>query len=274
MDVEAVKAASGAQAFTLRLLFRGDLPFFVRPTRGQREIVRQLCEKTSVKDAIEACGVPHPEVDLILVDGRPVDFLHPLESEATIELYPVPAPPGLFAEARLQRRRCTRFVADGHLGKLTRDLRLLGIDVAYDPLTSDPELLTCAATEERALLTRDRRLLMHAVVRDGYYPRSQSAEEQTRQVLDRFDLRPIIAPRTRCLRCNGLLAAAAKSEVTDQLEPLTRIYYEDFRRCVACGKIYWAGSHFQKLEARIDRILALAGSPSNPNQQSEISSQN
>jgi uncharacterized protein with PIN domain len=255
-DIEAVKAADSGEAFTLHFFFHGDLPFFVRPGRDEREIVRQLREKTSVKDAIEACGVPHPEIDLILLDGTPVDFSHPLQSDGTIEIFPVPAPPGLFPEARLQRRGCTRFVADGHLGKLTRDLRLLGMDVAYEPRASDAELLIRATTEERALLTRDRRLLMHAVVRDGYYPRSQIAEEQTRQVIDRFELRAITAPFTRCLRCNGWLAAAAKSEITDQLEPLTRIYYEDFRRCTNCGQIYWSGSHFSKLAARIARICA------------------
>ena len=244
------------ESFALRLLFHGDLPLFVRPKGGKREIIRQLCEKTSVKDAFEACGVPHPEVDLIVMNGTPVDFSQPLEADATIELYPVPAPADLFPEVRLQRRARTRFVTDGHLGKLTRDLRLLGIDVAYDSLASDAELISCATREDRALLTRDRRLLMHAAVRDGYYPRSQLAEEQTREVVNRFALRTVVAPFTRCLRCNGSLAAISKAEIIERLEPLTKIYYEAFRRCDQCGQLYWGGSHFEKLRARIGRLLA------------------
>ncbi|HEY3601063.1 MAG TPA: hypothetical protein VGK72_03835, partial [Chthoniobacterales bacterium] len=134
---QVVSAASGGESFSLELKFHGDLPFFVRPNRGASTVVRHLREKTSVKDAIEACGVPHPEIDLILVDGTPVEFAAPLKTAATIEVYPVPGPAALFPETRLQRRNMARFVADGHLGKLTRDLRLLGIDVVYTPFASD-----------------------------------------------------------------------------------------------------------------------------------------
>ena len=192
-------------------------PSFVRPKRGARELVRQLREKTSIKDAIEACGVPHPEIDLILVDGASVDFSHQLTREARIEVYPVPAPLAAFPGAHLQRHHWERFVADGHLGKLTRDLRLLGIDVAYSPLATDAELVAVSVNEKRALLTRDRPLLMHAAVRDGYYPRSQKAEEQTREVARRFELKQRIVPFTRCLSCNGMLATIPKSEVINQL---------------------------------------------------------
>jgi len=244
------------EPFELRLRFHGDLPFFLRSNRGETTVVRRLHEKTSIKDAIEACGVPHPEIDLILVDDQSVEFGHPLQSKATIDVYPVPAPPSLFPGTRLQRREQKRFVADGHLGKLTRDLRLLGIDVAYSPLAADAELVSRAVAEERALLTRDRLLLMHAAVRDGYYPRSQLAEEQTREVVTRFALRPAITPFTRCLHCNGLLGAVRKTEIVEQLEPLTRRYYETFRRCQQCDRIYWSGSHFEKLQARVERLLA------------------
>ena len=251
-----VSAPFVTEPFELRLRFHGDLSLFLRPNRSEQTVIRQLRKKTSVKDAIEACGVPHPEMDLVLVDDQPVDFGHQLQAEATIDVYPVPAPPSLFPGTRLQRRERKRFVADGHLGKLTRGLRLLGIDVAYSPLASDAELVTRALAEERALLTRDRPLLMHAAVRDGYYPRSQQAEEQTREVVARFDLRPAIAPFTRCLHCNGLLAAVPKREIVEELEPLTRIYYETFRRCQQCDRIYWSGSHFGKLQARVERLLA------------------
>ena len=202
--------------FELQLHFHGDLPLFVRPNRGAQTVVRQLREKTSVKDAIEACGVPHPEVDLILVDDDPVDFGYPLQVGARIDVYPVPAPARLFPEARLQRQQVTCLVADGHLGKLTRNLRLLGIDVAYSPQALDAELVTLSVMEGRALLTRDRPLLMHAAVRAGYYPRSQLAEEQTSEVIQRFELNDRVAPFSRCLRCNGLLAAIPKVEVLEQ----------------------------------------------------------
>jgi uncharacterized protein with PIN domain len=154
----------------------------------------------------------------------------------------------------LQVRDIEKFVADGHLGKLVRDLRLLGLDVIYDPAAEDRQLLDIATTENRALLTRDRRLLMHAIARHGYYLRSQDPLEQTLEVLRRFDLESALAPFTRCLRCNAPLKPAEKESVLSQLEPLTKIYYDQFRRCSGCGQVYWSGSHFGKLQKRIETI--------------------
>jgi uncharacterized protein with PIN domain len=145
-------------------------------------------------------------------------------------------------------------VADCHLGKLTGNLRLLGVDVVYDSSGEDRQLLHVMKIDDRALLTRDRRLLMHAIVRHGYYLRSQNPLEQTIEVLRRFDLFSSLAPFTRCLRCNAHLEPVEKSAVMHKLEPLTRIHYEQFHHCTGCGQIYWPGSHFRKLEARIAEL--------------------
>jgi uncharacterized protein with PIN domain len=241
--------------FTVRLTFHGDLSFFLKSKVSRIE--RQLSERSSIKDVIEACGVPHTEVDLMLVNGEPVNFAAVLAQDVGVDVYPPNETPSLhFPEDRLQVRDIEKFVADGHLGKLVRDLRLLGIDVTCDSAAEDRQLVKTASDEERALLTRDRRLLMHAAVRHGYYLRSQDPLEQTAEVLRRFDLGPALTPFSRCLRCNALLEPAKKAEVFDQLEPLTRIYYEQFRRCRGCGQVYWSGSHFDKLRARVEEIRA------------------
>jgi uncharacterized protein len=242
--------------FTVRVKLHGDLDFFLRSGARGRSIERSLREKTSVKDVIESFGVPHPEVDLILVKGRPVGFDYALANDADIELHPVVAGRPQFKYKPLQVASYIGFVVDGHLGKLARDLRLLGFDVAYEPAAEDRQLLGVMERENRALLTRDRRLLMHAVVRTGYCPRSQNAEEQTVEVIRRFDLLGSIAPFTRCLRCNAPLRKISKAEVIERLEPLTKIYYEQFRRCTGCGQIYWPGSHFSKLQKRLEQIRA------------------
>ena len=241
--------------FAIRLTFHGDLSFFLKSkTHG---IERRLSERTSIKDVIEACGVPHTEVDLILVNDHPVDFAAILTQDTVVDVYPPTEPRSpLFPENRLQVRDIEKFVADGHLGKLVRDLRLLGIDVTYDRAAEDRQLVRTASDENRALLTRDRRLLMHAAVRHGYYLRSQNPLEQTVEVLRRFNLSNAFTPFSRCLRCNESLDPAKKADVFDELEPLTRIYYEQFRRCRGCGQVYWSGSHFDKLRARIEEIRA------------------
>src|SRR4029077_15838997 len=120
------------------------------------------------KDVIESCGVPHPEVGLMLLKGKALDFDYGVTRDAEIDVYP----PGIryphFEKQPLQVATARRFVADGHLGRLTRNLRLLGFDVAYDCHADDRQLLGIMESENRALLTRDRRLLMHAVVQTGY----------------------------------------------------------------------------------------------------------
>jgi uncharacterized protein len=242
--------------FIIRLKFHGDLPFFLETRTRPETIERALREKTSVKDVIESCGVPHSEVDLILVDGQPVDFHHTLRTDADVDVYPVGLMPTRFPKNRLQVSNSMEFVADGHLGKLARDLRLLGFDVAYDRDADDRQLLAIMRESNRALLTRDRRLLMHAMVQHGYYLRSQNPINQTIEVLRRFDLFSAITPFTRCLRCNAPLQKVAKADVIEKLEPLTKIYYEQFRRCTGCDQIYWAGSHFSKLQTRLEGIRA------------------
>ncbi len=222
----------------------------------EQTIERTLLVPTSVKDAIEACGVPHPEIGGITVDGTAVDFSFVLRKNSAIEVYPVNVRSAVSPGTYLQQFDRGAFVADGHLGKLARNLRLLGFDVAYDNDPDDRQLIDIMQRDQRALLTRDRRLLMHAVVTSGYCPRSHDPANQTLEVIHRFKLAAKIRPFTRCLRCNALLQDVAKSEVLDQLEPLTRIYYNRFRRCPGCGKVYWAGSHFPKLQASLQQLGA------------------
>ena len=241
--------------FKVRLCFHGDLHVFLGSRAASNAVFeRRLTEKTSIKDVIESCGVPHPEVDLILVDEQPVGFDQTLDNEAKVEVFPVQNHDTVQTDKRLQTTDISRFVADGHLGKLTRNLRLLGFDVAYDQIADDRQLLEVMVCENRALLTRDRRLLMHAIVQHGYCPRSQNANEQTIEVVRRFDLSELIAPFTRCLRCNAPLQQTAKADIIDKLELLTKIYYDQFRRCPGCKQIYWSGSHFANLQKRIEEI--------------------
>src|SRR5437879_10952486 len=122
--------------FAIRLTFHGDLSFFLRSKAPAIE--RQLSERTSIKDVIEACGVPHTEVDLILVNGEAVDFAAVLTQDVGVDVYPpneTRSP--LFPENRLQMCDIEKFVADGHLGKIVRDIRLLGITVVYDSAIVD-----------------------------------------------------------------------------------------------------------------------------------------
>src|SRR5437764_7622759 len=196
--------------FRVQLHFHADLPIFLGRAAADGQVTKQLNEKTSVKDVIESCGVPHTEVDGIAVNGSSVDFRFCLDADSEVEVFGFPAPDTIATP--LQRRGATQFVADGHLGKLVRRLRVLGVDVLYDNAATDAELVAIACEQQRALLTRDRRLLMHAAVQDGYWLRSQSADEQAAEVVTRFDLRNSLKPFTRCPTCNGELQLVSKEE--------------------------------------------------------------
>ncbi len=241
--------------FAVELRFSPGLHPLLYPRDRRQPGQRTLFAKTSVKDLIESCGAPHTEVDLILIDNEPADLARSIDRSATVQVYGVGETPEGFVEHRLQPASCDRFVADGHLGKLVRWLRLLGLDVAYAPQIEDRELLRVMERDHRGLLTRDRRLLMHRIVETGYCPRSDNAEEQAVEVLRRFHLsRHHLAPFSRCLRCNGRLETVSKSEVEPRLEPLTKRYYTTFQRCRECDRIYWSGSHSEKLRRLVERL--------------------
>ncbi len=230
------------------LLFRN----FTGPT-----VERQLTAPTSVKDLIEGCGVPHTEVDLILANDQPIDFSCLVQEDQQISVYPFFNHLDIPTSERLQNPILThnRFLADANLGKLARYLRMAGFDTAYIRGKSDQEIISQMLGEKRALLSRDRKLLMHKVIEYGYLSQSDDPAEQLREVFQRFDLFDNTDPFSRCPNCNGILQSVSKEEIIDQLEPLTKKHFDDFSQCPDCGQIYWAGSHRRRLDERVKEIL-------------------
>jgi uncharacterized protein with PIN domain len=210
----------------------------------------------AVKHAIEALGVPHVEVDLILAGAEAVGFSYLLGEVDRIGVFPVgheleiKSPP----ELRPQPPSPLRFAVDGHLGKLTTYLRLLGFDAFYQNDIEDEEIARIACQRERVLLTRDVRLLMRKNIVHGYWLRSKEPGIQIREVLQRYQLSEAITPWRRCLRCNGTLKAVTKEEIVDRLEPLTKRHYHAFHICQSCEQIYWKGSHYEPLKLFVQEI--------------------
>ena len=211
----------------------------------------------SVKDMIEALGVPHTEVDLILVNGKSVDFSYRVQDRDQISVYPVFESFDIAPLVQLRPRplRQTRFGLDAHLGKLAGYLRMLGFDTLYRNDYRAEALARISGDEGRILLTRNRRLLMRNRVTLGYWVRANESREQLIEVLRRFDLFGSIAPFRRCLRCNGLLQPVCKEAIVDRLPPKTRQYYDAFSICPTCGRIYWKGSHYARMRRFIEGIL-------------------
>ncbi len=207
----------------------------------------------AVKDAIEAQGIPHTEVDLLLANGVSVGFEYQIQDSDRISVYPVFESFDIQPLVQLRQAplRELRFAVDVNLGKLTRWLRLLGFDVLYRNDYDDAELARVAVAQSRVVLTRDRRLLHRKEISHGYWVRSVDPDDQVEEVLHRFQLERLVRPFHRCLPCNGRVHPVAKSQVLDKLEPKTRRYYDEFYQCESCLKVYWKGPHYLRLKEKL-----------------------
>lgn len=237
--------------------FYAELNDFLPRHKKQVKISHSFAERASIKDMIEALGVPHPEVDCIEVNGEYVNFSYIVQDKDTIHVYPIStmAVTIPIISVRPKPLSVIRFVLDIHLGKLATSLRLLGFDTLYRNDYEDEELAQISSSEERILLTRDKGLLMRSLVVHGYYVRNTQPQEQIVEVLRRFDLFKILSPFQRCLRCNGLLEAVAKESVIDQLPETVQLQTHEFHRCQDCAQIYWKGSHYERLQQFIEAII-------------------
>ncbi|MBN2035870.1 MAG: hypothetical protein JW768_03930 [Chitinispirillaceae bacterium] len=240
---------------TVTLIFQGDLARFL-PFRNRPGPTKKQFPRTStIKDIIESLGIPHTEIDVILVRNQSVDFSYRPCNHDVIMVYPpllefdtpvlhlFPPLPALI-----------RFIGDVHIGKLCRVLRLCGFDTLYRIDYNDTTIIDMAVSEQRIVLTRDRGILKHAVLRYGYCIRSDAWREQAHEVVKRFSLSPLIRPFTICPVCNGPLYRTDKTAILHLLEEKTKRYYDQFTRCRTCGKMYWEGSHFRSLVALTNEL--------------------
>jgi hypothetical protein len=238
--------------------FHAELNHFLPASKREISFSHYFEERASIKDMIEALGVPHPEVDAIAVNGKAVDFSYIVQDGDGIEVYPVSVSSEVSVQAsvRPQLLSILRFVLDVHLGKLAASLRMLGFDTLYRNDYDDEELAQISASEQRILLTRDKGLLMRSLVTYGYYVRATNPEQQVVEVLQRFDLFGKVLPFQRCIRCNGLLEPVAKEAIVDQLPQKTRLSIDEFHRCRECHQIYWRGSHYERMQQFIEGVLS------------------
>jgi uncharacterized protein len=238
----------------------GPLNDFVPPAQRQVGFPVRFSGLRSVKDLIEGLGVPHPEIDLILVNGESVPFDYIVTDTDRIAVLPRFKSIDIAELTRVRAHpvATTRFVLDGHLGKLARRLRLVGLDAICPAGAGDDELADLAAREERILLTHDRELLKRRVVAHGYFVRGTHAHRQLVEVLQHFG--PLaLEPFSRCLRCNAELHEVSKTAIESALLPMTRENYDRFRACRGCGQVYWQGSHWKRLAHAVDAAIQETG---------------
>jgi uncharacterized protein with PIN domain/molybdopterin converting factor small subunit len=217
-----------------------------------------LARDATTKHMIEALGVPHTEVELILVNGVSAGLDTPIEEGDRIAIYPRFAGIGIGEGARIATRPPgrLRFAADAHLGGLARLLRMAGFDTTYDNGIDDGVLVERALEEGRIVLSRDRELLKRRGVEYGAYVRALKPQDQLRELFERFELAERARPFTLCLHCNAPLRIASKDEVLARLPPMVRALQHEFSTCDLCRRVYWKGSHWKRMAGMLDAVGA------------------
>lgn len=241
--------------------FHGDLPALLRGRwRRQNPVLQTVTRSASIKDALESFGLPHTEVGEIVCNGEPVGFSWPVAAGQVFDIFPVLPPwdvlsPSLLRPAPLS---VARFLADANVGRLARYLRLAGFDTLYDWRWDDDRIVAMIGRDNRIVLSRDLGLLKRKQIDFGRCIRATAPATQLREVIDLLGLSGAMQPFSRCPECNTPLQPVAKEAVMHRLEPLTRKYYETFSLCPGCDRIYWQGSHREKME----QFLGSAFTPS------------
>lgn len=237
--------------------FYAELNHFLAPFRRRQRFSHPCAQDATVKHMIEALGVPHTEVGLILVNAAPASFEYRLQDGDDVSVYPWFT--GLDVDAgsilRAAPQSGWRFIADAHLGLLARRLRMLGFDTLYRNDYDDAEVAGISAAEERVALTRDRDLLIRREIVHGCYLHARSGAAQVAEVLGRYRLAEQVRMFSRCIRCNGLLHAVAKDEVAHRVPPRSRDAHEHFHQCGGCGQVYWEGSHAERMREQMKGLL-------------------
>jgi uncharacterized protein with PIN domain len=224
--------------------FYSELNDHFTPERQHRSMEKEFFVPGSVKDMIESVGVPHTEVNLVLVNGEESDFSRLIHDGDRVAVYPAFHTPS----------STPAFVLDVHLGKLAAYLRMVGFDAAYRSCATDPELARASAEENRVLLTRDRGLLKRSAVTQGYWLREMDSRRQAAEVVRRFDLGRWLQPFTRCMACNALLRWTAKEAVRGRVPPRVAEGRDEFRECPRCRRVYWQGTHYERMREWVEEL--------------------
>lgn len=230
---------------------------FLSEEKKGKAFIHYLKTPVLVGEAIESIGIPLSEVDLILVNSKPVNFNHRLYQDDYVSVYPVFESFDISDISKLRSRplRVCKFILDAHLGKLAKYLRMLGFDTLYQNDFGDKEIIRIANEENRIILTRDKLLLKSKIVQHGYYVRAVNKHQQLSELVNKFDLYSQFKTFTRCMTCNAELVPKLKNELKGKIDDNILETFDRFYYCYNCDKVFWQGSHFKRMERYILELL-------------------
>lgn len=241
---------------TASFRFHGELADFLPRERRGRRFEYECARAATLKNAIEALGVPHTEVGELRLNDAPATLQRIVRDGDAVEVFPH-APQSADKEAPAEKGPDPFFLADAHLGGLARFLRMLGFDTLHDPALHDEQIRLIAREESRIVLTRDRELLKCRDIARGAYVHALRVDAQLAEVAERFGLAARARPFTLCLRCNLPLERVDKSAVAARLPEQVRAAQSEFTRCLGCGRVYWPGSHYRRMLEAMRRAVPI-----------------
>lgn len=246
--------------YHITLRFYEELNDFLSPEKRRIDFIMEFPSRRSVKDLVESLGVPHTEIDVILANGESVDFTYIVSDNDRISVYPVFESLDVTHLSRLRDvpLRDTRFVLDVHLGKLAKYLRMMGFDCDYSIDRNDDELARICTDEKRILLTRDRNLLKRGNITRALCIHSTVSEQQAAEVIARLDLAGSIRAFSRCMNCNGPVIELDPADIPFDAPEGVKKWCNEYYRCGNCLRLYWKGSHADRMSERIERIIRMA----------------
>ena len=246
---------------TATFCFHEELNEFLPPEQRGREFTVPCARNATTKHMIEALGVPHTEVEVILVNGLACGFDRLLSDGDRVTVYP--RSDSLTGEPMVRLREwplpVIRFVADSHLGGLARLLRMAVFDTLYRNDYRDSEIADVARNDRRIVLTRDRDLLKQRGISHGCYVHALKPARQFGEIVARLDLARSFNPFTLCLECNAPVRDMEKKHVVRQLPTSVQARHEHFTICDHCGRVFWEGSHWQSMRELLDKVSRPCG---------------
>lgn len=238
----------------LTLVFFGNNKELLQVPTSQGKILYHLNRRASIKDIIEAVGVPHTEICRLVRNGNEVSFQYIPSGDEQILIYPFDKQNNWRTPSTLRPQPFVRlkFLVDMTALKLARNLRMAGLDTATVVGRTLKDIVKMASSEKRIVLTKNRELVKIRDLLFGQLLRSDDHRKQLLEVDERYELSSIAKPMSRCLVCNEILLQVPKEKILSRLEPLTRKYYTRFKECSSCRKIYWPGSHHDRMIETFD----------------------
>lgn len=226
------------------------------PSKSRKFILHQFIDQTSIKDLIESFNIPHTEVDVILVNKKSVNFDYLIQNGDKIEVFPDKTKCSKYGVTSLKPKIKgePKFVADVHLGGLVKLMRMFGLDVLYNNNYTDDEIIEISKKEKRIILTRDVGILKQKCVRYGHYVIETEPEKQLKELFKFFNIKKFINPFSRCLNCGTKLKRISREKVFKRLKNFKFEKGMLFYYCTSCDKIYWKGSHYDKMKKKINYL--------------------